>query len=119
MWRAHRRHGSPFSAPGDRGDQVRLQIKAANALVVQIAEVDRAVWAKDDAVGVVHLRIGVAWDAGAENGGDGRGCCARRWTDTRQRHHRTDETRVVQRHVSLAMSAVALVGPVYGVESYP
>ena len=46
-----------LSAAGDRRDGLRLRIEAADALVVEIAEVERAVGPEDEAVRVVHLRV--------------------------------------------------------------
>ena len=63
-----------LAVAGDVARPARLQIEPADPLVVEIAEVQRAVRADGDAVRIVDLRIGVAGCAGADQrGDDGRG----------------------------------------------
>ncbi len=78
--------GVPLLAiAGDGGRAARPQVEPAEALVVEVAEDERAVRSEDDAVGIVHLLVGVARAARADHGGDGgRGPCHRSLDQQRQ-----------------------------------
>ena len=55
-----------LAVTGDRCQPLRREIEAPNALVVEIAEVQGAVGSDHLAVGIVHLRLGIAGHAGAD-----------------------------------------------------
>ena len=60
-----------LAVAGEGGRPPRSQVEPADALVVEVAEDERAVRSEDDAVRVVHLLIGKARAARADHGGDG------------------------------------------------
>jgi hypothetical protein len=59
-----------FAIAGDRRHLLRLRIETANALVVEVAEIQSAVRAEDDAVRIVDLRVRIAGRACPEDRGD-------------------------------------------------
>jgi hypothetical protein len=59
-----------LAASRDGGDLSSTTIQAANALVVQVTEVQAAVRTDDEPVRIVDLRIGVSGGAGADDDGD-------------------------------------------------
>src|SRR3954470_5761195 len=59
-----------LAASRDRREPARAEVEAANALVVEVAEVQPAVRTDDEAVWIVDLRIGVPGDTGADDDRD-------------------------------------------------
>ena len=74
---------SAFAAAGNRRQLFRRKIEAANALVVEVAEIQAMVRPDDEAVWIGDLRVGVTRRAGAENRLHGFGC----------REHHTERSR--------------------------
>lgn len=63
---------APLAVSGDGRGRSRLAVQPSDALVVQIAEVQRAVGTDDHTVGIGDLSVGKSRVAGADNRGDGR-----------------------------------------------
>ena len=61
----------PLAVAGNRRGSTSLQVEPPDALVVEVAEVERAVRPDREAVRVVDLPIRVAGRAGADQGGHG------------------------------------------------
>ena len=75
--RVHRRTAIPsisfFAVAGDGGHALGTEIQAADALVVQVAEIQGAVGPDHHSIGVVHLRIGESGHARTDECRDRRG----------------------------------------------
>ena len=80
---------APLAVSSDGGRGPGLAVQPPDALVVQIAEVQRAVRADDDAVGIGDLCVGETRGAVADDGGD-RGRLRVDEADEQQRRCQTD-----------------------------